>query len=351
MKRQKTKIFDRVGKKFNFFQTKGQVGVPTFVKAIGILIVLVAFLFMVPSFRTLLFEAGEKGECQWNVLVSALTRTPGLGFENIPVECKAKYMDVSLKDLQENYAQASLAIKKYNAEQKNPAYNEIRKKFNNPNSEAQLAEWSANKIVADEMVDCWDKVWKGELPLFDSWHKLIDYDRTVILGLTPQQRADAQAKGIPLDSAKMKWYQYAQLWNLRFQEPPTFCVLCSRIKFAEDVRTALPHLKIDSLTEWMIVNAASMSKESYYQYTLSDFLKNIPQSYEYDVAEPVSIIYSRINKHQIGVVSQGLLKFIGLLDSDPVKDRNQVDKISVLPYDKVIMPYNKGGANCHYILD
>jgi len=358
---------------------RGQVGVPTFVYAIGILIVLVAFLFMVPSFKELLFEAGEKGECQWSVLVSALTRTPGLGFENIPVECKAKYIDVSLEDLQDNYAAASQAIMKYKAEttDNNHAYDEIYKKFNNPNSEAQLAEWSANKIVADQMVDCWDKVWKGELPLFDVWHKLIAYENVVSkkeLG-DIKSGADAIKQGVGtvspmlsnilnflpvntvvdwtdklLNSDQKDWSEidYLKFWNLKYQRPPVFCVVCSRINFKKDTESALTNLQID-LTEWLKINQVPMTKESYTEYIISDELKGYNHYYKYDTTKPVAIVYTRVNTHQMAAVTEDVADFLGMNPNDPAP--NKANKLAVVPYDKVIMPFKKGGTSCDYVLD
>ena len=360
---------------------KGQVGVQTFVYAIGILIVLVAFLLMVPSFKNLLFEAGEKGQCQWNVLVSSLTRTPGLGFENIPVECKAEYINVSLEDLQDNYALASQAFKKYEANAKNPLYAPMHEKFNDVNSEAQLAEWSANKIVADEIVDCWDKVWQGQLPLFDSWNKLIDYENVVSrqeLSNIKQGASAVQSAAQPgavtvnpalgalfslipvntvvdwtgqlLTSNPKDWTKldYLKFWNLKYQRPPVFCVVCARINFLKDARSVLPSSKLN-LIEWMNVNQVPMTKESYTSYIVPDELKGFNQYYSYDIDEPIAVVYTRVNTHQIAAVSSDVADFLGMSPTDPVP--NKADKIAVVPYDKVVMPFSKGGTSCDYVID
>jgi len=380
MKRQKSEIFDRAGKKCNFFHAKrGQVGVPTFVYVIGILIVLVAFLFMVPSFRDLLFEAGEKGECQWNILISALTRTPGLGFENIPVECRAKYMNVSLADVQEYYPLASKEIMRYNAEVlKNPDYQKINKVFSDPTKTSQLAQWSVNKIVADEMVNCWEKTWKGELPLFDVWYRLVDYENIVTKQDISNLKQDATTfkagvgsaspalntllSILPIDSVidladkfltsnKKDWssLDYLKFWNLRFQRPPVFCIVCTRIKFNQDVRNALPSLKGRAFTEWLKVNKVPMTKESYMSYILPNNLKGYKHEYSYDTTKPVAILYSRINIHKTATVPTDFMTFIGMNPTDPEPDKS--DKIAVVPYDKVILPFSKSGANCDYVLD
>lgn len=296
-------------------------GVSTFVKATAALITLVVFLFIVPTVGQKLMAAESKGSCEWSVLVSALTRTPGFGFENIPAACKAKYRNVTLADIQANYPAASTAIEGYS--KKGPAYADISRMFSTPSAE-QLAEWSMNKIVADEMVDCWDKVWHGGLPLFDEWWKLIG-KRDLEDGL------------------------------VGFEHPPTFCVVCARLKFAEDAKIAFAvKPSITSLAEWMRTNPVPRTNTPYYLYVLPDWLKSFSPNYPYTVGEPLAIVYARINYHKAGqwasYVSRPINNFIGFPEDEEIP-RDKIDKIAVVSYDKVILPYEKGGANCDYVID
>lgn len=326
---------------------RGAVGVNTFVMTVAILIALVAFIFIVPKFTKLMIEAGSTGECQWNVLVSALTRTPGLGFENIPVECKARYLDVTLADIQANYGDASDAITMYG---KKAAYSEILPFFNKPDSVSQLAEWSLDKVVADEMVSCWDKVWKGKLPIFDEWWKLVGYKRESI---SDEKIAAAEKAGVPVGDADWKWYQYAALWNLEFKHPPTFCVVCSRIKLDSAVKTALEKQNIESLGKWMMSNPVPRTKTDYFSYIMPEDLKQSQlfqrKEFPYGTAEPLAVVYQRINIQKVDAVSQDILDAIGLMSSDE-KDK-QVNKVVLVPYSSVILPYAEGGANCDYVID
>ncbi|MEM4263950.1 MAG: hypothetical protein QW666_03605 [Candidatus Woesearchaeota archaeon] len=318
----------------------------TAVWAIAAVIALVVLLFIVPELGKKLYAAGSKGECEWNVLVSALTRTPGLGFENIPVECKAKYRNVTMADLQANYPSAEKMMDIY--KKKNYPIANI---FNNPSDKLQLAEWSMDKIVADEMVECWDKVWHGEMPLFDVWYRLIDYKKDVIDTLSDDQLKEVEANKIPIQIEKMSMLDYLKVWNIRFKEPPIFCIVCARLKFDDDVKKQFATKPtITSLTHWLMSNPVPGTSENYYLYILPDWLKNkIAQQYSYNVNEPIAIVYARINMHKIATVTDPIVTLLGLQSKDEAQDK--ADKIIVVPYDKVILPFEKNGANCHYVLD
>lgn len=320
------------------------------VAAIAAVIALVVFLFIVPEFGEKLYAAGSKGGCEWSVLVSALTRTPGLGFENIPVECRAKYKNVTLGDLQANYPSAEKMMQFYKTKGQN--YAAISNLFSNPTDPLMRAEWSMNKIVADEMVECWDKVWHGEMPLFDVWYRLIDYKKDVIDGLNATDLAMAKTNGwLKQDMTSL---DYLKVWNLRFQRPPVFCIVCTRLKLSDDAKSqfaAKP--SINSLTTWMQFNPVPGTSESYYSYTLPDWLKNKPQQpYYYNVNQPIAVLYSRINMHKAAtassIITGPILTFLGLGSSADAQDK--ADKIVVVPYDSVILPFGKG-ANCDYVLD
>lgn len=328
---------------------RGAVGVETFVRSAAILIALVALLLVVPHFTKQLFAASEEGECQWSVLVSALTRTPGLSMENIPISCKAKYMNVTLEDMQVNYGTASKAIKFYNS--KGPEYDAIYKIFNTPNSENQLAEWSVNKIIADEMVSCWDKVWKGQMPMFDEWWKIIGYSQA---SADQETLSKARAEGLPSTEKEMSWYQYAYLWNLQWKSPPTFCIVCARIKFGKDIMPALGKEHVDSLTPWMMFNAVPRTSITYFEYLLSEDQKNTPALFrtheiKYDTLKPYAVVYQRINIHKVDGISQGILDTIGLVSTEETDKK--VDRVLLLPYESVLVPYDQGGANCNYVID
>lgn len=315
------------------------------VAAIAAVIALVVFLFIFPEFGEKLYAAGSKGECEWSVLVSALTRTPGLGFENIPVECRAKYKNVTMADLQANYPSAEKMMQFYKTKGQN--YAAISNLFSDPVNPLMRAEWSMNKIVADEMVECWDKVWHGEMPLFDSWYRLIDYQNVV---LDPATVANATQQNISVTPGAMTSLDYLKVWNLKFQRPPVFCIVCTRLKLTDDVKSqfaAKPDIK--SLTLWMQFNAVPGTSESYYLYTLPDWLKPFQQNYGYNVNQPIAVVYSRINMHKIATVTSPIVTFLGLGSSADAQDK--ADKIVVVPYDSVILPFNKNGANCDYVLD
>lgn len=326
---------------------KAAVGVETFVRSAAILIALVALVLVVPHFTKQLFAAGEKGECQWSVLVSALTRTPGLSLENIPISCKANYMNMTLEDVQANYKTAVKAIKGY--KDKGPEYNDIYKIFNTLNSENQLAEWSTNKIIADEMVSCWDKVWKGQMPMFDEWWKIIGYSKS-----SADAETLSKAQGLPGKEEEMRWYHYAYLWNLQWKSPPTFCIICARIKFGKDLPWALGKNDVDSLATWMMFNQVPRTNANYFEYLLSEDMKKTPALFrshaiKYDVLKPYAVIYQRINIHKVDEVSQGILDTIGLTRTEETDKK--VDRVLLIPYDSVLLPYDQGGANCNYVID
>ncbi len=328
---------------------KGAVGVETFVRSAAILIALVALILVVPHFTKQLYAASEKGQCQWSVLVSALTRTPGVGIENIPIECKAKYINLTLEDAQANYNAAAKAINVYR--DRGPEYDAIYKIFNSQKSESQLAEWSVDKILADEMVSCWDKVWKGKMPMFDEWWKIIGYSQA---SADQEKLALAKTQGLPGKEEDMKWYHYAYLWNLQWKSPPTFCVVCTRIKFGKDITPALGRADVNSLSTWMMFNQVPKTSISYFEYLLSEDQKNTPALFrtheiKYDTSQPYAVLYQRINIHKVDELSQGVLDFIGLVSTEETDKK--VDRVLLVPYDSVLLPYDHGGANCNYVID
>ena len=84
-------------------------------------------------------------------------------------------------------------------------------------------------------------------------------------------------------------------------------------------------------------------------YIIPDNLKGFKHIYTYDVTEPVAVLYSRINIHQHAAVTTDVIDFLGMSPTDPAP--NKADKIAVVAYDKVIVPFSKGGTNCDYVLD
>ncbi|MBW2968923.1 hypothetical protein KY314_02300, partial [Candidatus Woesearchaeota archaeon] len=138
--------------------------------AIGLIVL---FHVVFPEVKDVIVGEGEKGACEWSLVMHSITK---LGdWSLIPAECRAHRIEIDMDYLSDYHKEAKNRIKTYiNNKDK---YAEILHFFNNPNDELQLNEWALNRIIAKETKDCWEKVFKGKLPLFESgWWNLISWD-------------------------------------------------------------------------------------------------------------------------------------------------------------------------------
>jgi len=316
---------------------KGAIGVTQLVKILAVVIVLVVFILLIPSFRQVLEGAVQTGECQWDMLFSALMQkgTLGLGGSSQFKSCRAVNVNITMESLYEHQLEAAQRMKVYrdNPEKYRPI---IAEGFgvleDDPAFYDKQLEWAMNKFIADNMLKCWSKVWKGNLPIFDQWWNLVDF---TFFGALKEGYTKEQLKNVKeWDAGIFKAYG-----------PPTFCIICARIKFDRDVRLKFGNKPITSLKTWMAFNPAPGSKKPY----LEEFLEGqtiaspmlIPQ-YSYTVNEPYAIIYKRINPHKVAKIAKWLGSLPGITE-----EAVTVNQIALAPYDKIVVSTEEHGLGCY----
>ncbi|MBD3319249.1 hypothetical protein GF342_05050 [Candidatus Woesearchaeota archaeon] len=242
--------------------------------------------------------------CEWSTLLIGITKLGTAGMFDVPPECKTVYVNVTMADLEALKYDAEddmLEIQRQLAGPNRARWEEIAKIFNNPTDEQLQYEWALNKIMADQLRNCWQKVQQGKLPLFDSWWNLIDWD---LFGISDP----------PDDYSKQeKWavQQYAKgtipgtsLNLFTAYGPPTFCIYCARVKFSPNVTREVEKTEITSLAAWMRTHPVRPGdEESYWEYVLDETQKETSSTliknnikYTYKINEPFAVEFARMNE-------------------------------------------------------
>jgi len=284
----------------------------------------IIFLGVFPKFKEKLVEAGEKSKCEWSILLASVQKfgTAGIA-EGIPEGCKAKMVSISMKDLEKGQKLAKKRIKEYI--DKKEVY---KPRFFTNTDQDTLYEFALDKIIADELVDCWEKVFKGHMPLFDQWWRLYTWD-------TPPETAGQAFK---------QWYVPGQIHS-----PPVNCVICSRITFSDDVIDRFRGKHIVSIEEFLKNNPVPGTNTPYLQYlyegqTGPDAFK---PKYSFSVDEEgLAIMYERINMHKTGEIVKYPLRLIGLASDSP-----DINHLVLVPYNQEKITSVDAGEGCTLIID
>lgn len=316
---------------------RSQIGLDPLV-GLGML-ALVAFIVLAlifPEVREVLVGSGEKGACEWSLVLHSLTKLSD--FSLVPAECRAVRIEVTLEDLKANFKEAKRRIDTYKSDP--VKYKDILRYFNDySKSDAQLYEWSLNKIVAQEMNDCWDKVFKGQFPLFDEWWKLYSW-----------------GSATPPDNRDEAFAMWAPGGPIRAYGPPTNCIVCSRIKFSDTVKKQFIDIgkpRITTLDVWMKYNYPRLGGDSYYKLLTegrSSLTGLFGQPFEYDVDVPLAVLYEKIYVRQ--AFFDWLDKAWTAVFGGTRRDAT-IDNLKLVPYtqEKLIGPHANGGEACSFVLD
>ena len=237
--------------------------------------------------------------------------------------CQRDEEEVTMKDLRKSGADDK--IKEWNKKYAGTefAYTETDPKI-----------YNLNKFVAEEMKQCWEKLGAGELNLFPEWWKLLKYE-------------DVKWKEVPNEGNALatieNFAKGAQIWKLRFQEPPKFCVPCAIIHFDPDVRKYVyeqhPDGRVDSLLEWMGNNEVPRYDMSYLEYVEDDIHTGIwgnKEVYTYQLAShnlpdrPLTVLYVQQNVFYIEGLAQKFSNMVGLSKDKAVP----VHSLVLAPLDK-----------------
>lgn len=312
---------------------KGQDLSPILVTLIVLVVSLAVLLLVYKEFGDVLEEEAMKKNCQWNLLLSSFTKSPVLGVETIPPDCQMTRKIITLEQLEDKKKSNQKEIDEFNKKYKNSKYVSFHS-----NSEEELLEYEMDRILADEIKDCWNVAWMGQMPIFQEWWSLIkcetDKDGDYKCGCTENEEC----------SLPKEVLSRLQFWDYESSGPPAFCLLCSRIKFEDKLKEKFNAREITSLPEWMQKHPVLIDvlQRSYYEYTMDDVNKGIfAPDYVYSVEEPLAVIYARVNVYKPIQYAETFLKWTGIIDKDKV--HKPVNVLSLMPYSEV-------SEKCTYII-
>jgi hypothetical protein len=305
------------------------------VKLAAVAIVIILLLWIV--FKLLVFFGivGEEIVCEWSVLPVAASQAASAGLIDIDPACKTKYYTITLENLTKMLPKAHGELEALEAEwnANKQEWAEIHDKFNygalgnDQEAKDRMAyEWALNDIVASHLQQCWRKVWKGKLPIFDSWWNLID----IWDGDKPDSKKAALLK---YDGFFFKTYG-----------PPTFCVLCSRLNFDPEIAKVLGKSEIDSLTEWTRARPTGLpgEQESIFEFLLDEKQKGIGElgvSYSYDVSEPYAVEFVRVNEW--GATPRSQFTNLESYFSDQFGEQPWGNRLFLLPSADALYPFER----------
>ncbi len=316
---------------------KAQGNIDSVIVTLIILLVSLAVLVLVYNeWGKTLLEDATKRNCQWNLLLSSITKSPILSTETIPPDCKMTRKNITLEQLEKKKKSNKKEIEKFNAKYEDSKYVYFHTEGDKGKVNRELLEYEMDRIIANEIKDCWSVAWMGKMPIFQEWWSLIECDEDKITG---EYKCDCKKEECSLGKEIIEKVQF---WNNNFATPPAFCLLCSRIKFDQETQDKFGGKEITSLPEWMQKHPVLVDpqKRSYYEYTKDDVNRGIffPR-YVYNVDEPLAVVYSRINVYQ--PVQYGERIWEGI--SSSYEASKPINVLSLMPYSEV-------SEKCTYII-
>jgi len=176
----------------------------------------------------ILEKSGTKGQCQMAALKYTGQKYLSAGFKAAEARCKADTPTIEVKDLDALKSRAETAIDRYISEG-SPAADYFSQ------TEQSRYEWALDKIMADELVNCFGKGWRGWLDLQGTT------TGNILLAETGAQ----------------------------------VCILCSRVKFSPEVRDIFGSTTEFDLRPWLDAN----NKEGKTYYAL--LTQGVDPSYQF----------------------------------------------------------------------
>lgn len=261
----------------------------TLVLVIAAMIALVVFLFAHQKFVKILKP--EPTACPWSIVASALTKQLAFGKEILPPECSAELITIKKEDLEKNFDYAKKRIEEYIKKPEIYEKTKILEYFNDPKDEKQLYMFAMHKIFADNLKNCWSKVLKGAVPIFDEWWKFF--------GLGGKDPEMQYVKG------ETKSIFGVDLFTV--YGPPTNCIVCSRIAITKEVDDLFDKKDeknlMNSFNIWLQSNPIPMDPKlrSYYEFIIDGQSSaasafTLPfYYYRVNVSEPWAVVFARIN--------------------------------------------------------
>jgi hypothetical protein len=325
---------------------------------VEVILVIVVFLILLQTglLKVIMGMIGQKTLCEASFIASSMSRT--FGKMNIDPHCKTHKILITdsseipplveqgseKKSLNMDYIQPTLPnlpldtflrVKEWNKQfpgNKYPYISECGADDPELATEDEQAcvtkRYNMDYFLADELKYCWDIVGQGKLPLFDNWFEFLNCP-------------DKQCKSA-LDYFK------------GLKEPhmsAEFCVLCSRIKFDENVK--FDNGPYDSINHWMYNNRYKLNhKTSYFEYVQDEGAGFFEQrKFAYSTDKPYAVVFVRVNFQQpvewlsrvYGIFDKDLDKFPYVTEG---KDKlYYFNDLRLIPYDQLSDP-----DTCDYIV-
>ena len=208
-------------------------------------------------------------------------------------------------------------------------------------------EWKLNEMIAKEMKNCWDITGQGKADLFDQWWNLLECRKEGNGERVPC--TEDNFKGLTTKNIIEEWWDKDVYWppNWDVTKPPTFCVLCSRIKFDETAQKNLPP-KVDKMGAWLASNPIAKtgpgSKIPYAVYLQNDDFEGIwasEHSYSYSTTEPLAVLYARVNIFKLREWAEIANVVVFGEEEDNIPESVQVLKL---------IPYQEIPTECTYLV-
>ncbi|MEM3374446.1 MAG: hypothetical protein QXE31_04460 [Candidatus Woesearchaeota archaeon] len=339
-------------------QKKGALVISEVIGAILVIAVFLILFITTGLYKIILGESGKDLMCEGSFIASALTR-PFLNYGNSVIDpnCAVNKITVvnNKKDnienqyvLQQDYRSTILAqsldtyerVKNWNKNQEIPEETKFsyfedysREIFSNgekitldnptiEQKEYVRGRYNLDRLFAEEMKRCWNIVGQGELPLFDNWFTFVDCDKN--------------QNGIQNCENIEKWI--SAIKNGKIKPTATFCVLCARIKFDDEINNKFSGVDngyYSSVARWMGNHPIrNDKKESYYDYVyntdkMSSFAEMFFPKYRTDRA--YAVVFMRINDH--GGIN--FFKTLAGLNKYKNSDVYYANIIKLIPYEDI----------------
>ncbi len=306
-------------------------------------------------------------QCKTNRITITKDRSGETGYGGIYMKLNTKYAS-TLPDKWLKFRTVYDQVKEWNEDPEiDDIYNfpyfeeEDIEPSDNPNEEELYritARYNMDKIIADEMKRCWDIVGQGELDLFDNWFRFMD--------CKAEDGGPTECDSL-LDALK----SFVGLEEGQFRAARNFCVLCSRIKFDEEVKADFTGSSYDSINRWMGNHPWRLGeRESYREYLLGgadgiddeeiDFFTI--QQYHYDTQRPYAVVFIRLNFHQAIITPTRAMDVVADIISGvdvtiPIINQDIDPEIDIIEDDGIfhanvlaLMPYEQIPNSCDYIV-
>ena len=288
------------------------------------LIVILALIMVFGKLLPIMSGAGEAKICEYNLFITAATKTPIIQNINIPPECQMKRITLTYDELAKNKAKAQKEIKKHNDKfEKTP---EFKFSYDIKNDD-DLLRYEMDKAIAKELRTCWQTGWEGNMNFFDEWWRFYE-------PFWGEDEVPGQETLIDLFVGE-------------FKRPPINCIACARIKFDDDLKARFQNENIKTINEWMQKTPipADPEQKSYWEYTLPDqSLESIYRAgerFDYDTDKTYLIAFARVNVHKGAEYVRDVIDlFPGYSEDDHPED------ISTL----ILIPYEDANEYCTFMI-